>query len=237
MHSVHDTLAGGFPHSDIHRSQLGYQLPMAFRRFQRPSSPLDAKSSAMRPYWFDHTDRTPLPSSGFPLRQVIGPDGCSHTPTPPQRLTAIGGSDPGLGASSSVRAPTYRHSEIFLGSPPHLRQPRPSVNCPWVGPSARRHALVREAGTSRRPPVGPVFGPAMGRRRYYLTSRRGQIAGGTIPTGVCNFPRPRAPRARGMRQGCAGGGVNRSADGLRAGCPGSRRVLREAAADELLAWS
>ena len=49
MHSVHDTLAGGLPHSDIYRSQLGYQLPVAFRRFQRLSSPLDAKSSTVCP--------------------------------------------------------------------------------------------------------------------------------------------------------------------------------------------
>ncbi len=60
MHSVHDTLAGGFPHSDIYRSQLGYQLPVAFRRFQRPSSPLDAKSSTVCPYWFDQSDLMPI---------------------------------------------------------------------------------------------------------------------------------------------------------------------------------
>ena len=59
MHSVHDTLAGGLPHSDIYRSQLGYQLPVAFRRFQRLSSPLDAKSSTVCPYWLDHTDLMP----------------------------------------------------------------------------------------------------------------------------------------------------------------------------------
>ena len=96
MHSGTDTLAGGFPHSDIHRSQLGYQLPMTFRRFPRPSSPLDAKSSAMRPYWFDHpTGRRPSCEHR-----------CSHsdrhrqgslTPAPPQRLMAIGTSDPHLG--------------------------------------------------------------------------------------------------------------------------------------------
>ena|GEM_PF-4088616 len=66
MHSGADTLAGGFPHSDIHRSLPGYRLPMAFRRFLRPSSPLDAKSSAMRPYWFDHPDRTPTAALATP---------------------------------------------------------------------------------------------------------------------------------------------------------------------------
>ena len=49
MHSVCDTLAGGFPHSEICRSQPGYRLPTAFRRFQRLSSPLDAKSSTVCP--------------------------------------------------------------------------------------------------------------------------------------------------------------------------------------------
>ena len=38
---------GGFPHSDIPGSQLGCQLPGAFRRLQRPSSALDAKASTM----------------------------------------------------------------------------------------------------------------------------------------------------------------------------------------------
>ena len=68
MHSVRDTPKGGFPHSEIHRSQLGYQLPVAYRRFQRLSSPLDAKSSAVCPSWFDHTDHTPLRIT--PLQRV-----------------------------------------------------------------------------------------------------------------------------------------------------------------------
>ena len=38
-----------FPHSDIHGSQSAYQLPMAYRRLQRPSSALDAKASTDRP--------------------------------------------------------------------------------------------------------------------------------------------------------------------------------------------
>jgi hypothetical protein len=61
MHSVHDTPKGGFPHSDILRSQLGYQLPQAFRRFQRPSSPLNAKTSTVCPLWLDHTCQSPKP--------------------------------------------------------------------------------------------------------------------------------------------------------------------------------
>ena len=39
----------GFPHSDTPGSQLGCQLPRAYRRLQRPSSALDAKASTMCP--------------------------------------------------------------------------------------------------------------------------------------------------------------------------------------------
>jgi hypothetical protein len=37
----------GFPHSDIHGSKLGRQLPMAFRSHPRPSSASGAKASTV----------------------------------------------------------------------------------------------------------------------------------------------------------------------------------------------
>jgi hypothetical protein len=39
----------GFPHSDIHGSTLAYQLPVAFRRCPRPSSPLGTKAFPICP--------------------------------------------------------------------------------------------------------------------------------------------------------------------------------------------
>ncbi len=45
MYSVCDTLAGGFPHSEISGSKLICQLPEAYRRLSRPSSPVIAKAS------------------------------------------------------------------------------------------------------------------------------------------------------------------------------------------------
>src|ERR1043165_9143168 len=39
----------GLPHSDTPGSQLGCQLPRAYRRLLRPSSALDAKASTMCP--------------------------------------------------------------------------------------------------------------------------------------------------------------------------------------------
>ncbi len=41
------TNVAGFPHSDIPGSKLVYQLPEAFRRFPRPSSPSTAKASTV----------------------------------------------------------------------------------------------------------------------------------------------------------------------------------------------
>lgn len=49
IHSAQSTPKGGLPHSDTPRSQPSYRLPWTFRRFLRPSSPLDTKSSAMYP--------------------------------------------------------------------------------------------------------------------------------------------------------------------------------------------
>ena len=44
----------GFPHSDISGSKFDCQLPEAFRRLPRPSSPVIAKASAMYAYSLDH---------------------------------------------------------------------------------------------------------------------------------------------------------------------------------------
>ena len=46
-------LRGGFPHSDICGSKLVCQLPAAFRRLPRPSSPVIAKASTTCTYSLD----------------------------------------------------------------------------------------------------------------------------------------------------------------------------------------
>ena len=50
MYSVSDDLTVGFPHSEICGSKLVCQLPAAYRRLQRPSSPVIAKASTMCTY-------------------------------------------------------------------------------------------------------------------------------------------------------------------------------------------
>ncbi len=54
MYSVHDTLAGGFPHSEILGSKPVCRLPEAYRRLPRLSSPVAAKASTMCAYSLDH---------------------------------------------------------------------------------------------------------------------------------------------------------------------------------------
>jgi hypothetical protein len=46
----HPTTGAGLPHSDTLGSQLGWQLPEAYRSLQRPSSAPGAKASTVRPY-------------------------------------------------------------------------------------------------------------------------------------------------------------------------------------------
>src|SRR6476646_11497309 len=60
----------GFPHSEILGSQLGWQLPEAYRSLLRPSSAPGAKASTVRPYKLGHTkNRTPPPGR----KRVRGP--------------------------------------------------------------------------------------------------------------------------------------------------------------------
>ena len=71
MHSGPDDLAVGLPHSEIPGSKLGYQLPWAFRRFLRPSSPLDAKTSTVCPFTLGHVDRMPSDRLSSGRRSLI----------------------------------------------------------------------------------------------------------------------------------------------------------------------
>ena len=50
-----DSPKTGFPHSEIAGSKLVCQLPRAYRRLQRPSSPLIAKASTVCTSVLDHT--------------------------------------------------------------------------------------------------------------------------------------------------------------------------------------
>lgn len=61
IHSEQSTPKGGLPHSDTPGSRPSYRLPWTFRRFLRPSSPLDTKSSAMYPCAWSYQPDAVLP--------------------------------------------------------------------------------------------------------------------------------------------------------------------------------
>ena len=54
LFSMRYRLCGGFPHSEIPGSKLVCQLPEAYRRLPRPSSPSAAKASTTYAYSLDH---------------------------------------------------------------------------------------------------------------------------------------------------------------------------------------
>ena len=58
---VRYSLRSGFPHSDISGSKLHCQLPRAFRRLARPSSPVIAKASTTCTYSLDPITLSSLP--------------------------------------------------------------------------------------------------------------------------------------------------------------------------------
>lgn len=59
MHSDRSHHSVGLPHSEIRGSQPSYRLLSAYRRFSRPSSPLNAKASIMCPFSLGHAYLTP----------------------------------------------------------------------------------------------------------------------------------------------------------------------------------
>ena len=65
-------LRGGFPHSEISGSKLICQLPEAYRRLSRPSSPVIAKASTTCSYSLDPITLTPLTRIQKPIKESRG---------------------------------------------------------------------------------------------------------------------------------------------------------------------
>ena len=71
MYSSCDTPKGGFPHSEISGSKLICQLPEAYRRLSRPSSPIIAKASTTCSYSLDPITLTSLSRTKVSSRNVL----------------------------------------------------------------------------------------------------------------------------------------------------------------------
>ena len=147
MHSVCDTLAGGFPHSDIYRSQPGYRLPVAFRRFQRLSSPLDAKSSTVCPLWFDQPDQAPIRDSLLNFR--LGVSLASVRVRIAMTALLCRGIRTANHLVNIEMTPFRRIYEITRSYSLHSL---PSGSEPDASVSARCHSVVKEAESVRTSP-------------------------------------------------------------------------------------
>src|SRR5690242_5787282 len=79
----------GLPHSDTLGSQLGRQLPQAYRRLPRPSSAPGTKASTVRPYQLTHTHNTYLQTNHTRQHARVHyanltPPPTHHRPPPPR---------------------------------------------------------------------------------------------------------------------------------------------------------
>ena len=129
---------------------------------------------------------------------------------------------------------TIEHSEIFsVHRPTSVRHGCPCTVLGW-GPLLVVMHLSRRLGLpgiSRSVP----FSPRDGAEEILSDIKTRSNCWRHNSDRGLQFSGPSRPAGSGTRQGCAGGGRNSSAEGLTAGWPGSRKVLRLAAVNELFA--
>ena len=149
-----------FPHSDTLGSQLGWQLPEAYRSLQRPSSAPDAKASTVCPYQLGHKDArvhcvvlkvranphsdtvayTHKPGRS-PTRKRSRPDTSHHHQPHPQV-------HPAMTARLSPRShPSPQDPTAYPTHPPppgpfHSTTPHKESDSCTKNPAAREHELI-----------------------------------------------------------------------------------------------
>ena len=134
-------MRAGFPHSDICGSKLVCQLPAAFRRLPRPSSPVIAKASTACTYSLD-----PITANAPPHRAGAAHLSSHRTLT---RLVAT----PLAFCSSSVSIQSIKPSRSKIRSPS-----TPSPRIPAPRRLAARNAAHREHRANRsRSPIAYFF--------------------------------------------------------------------------------
>jgi hypothetical protein len=178
----------GLPHSDTPGSQLGCQLPRAYRRLQRPSSALDAKASTVCPSQLvsqtlnkNHTRHTPHHQHQPP------------TPTQPHNGVEQGDRQPPPAAGKISYKRSDNHPENLSERLPDARVHYPHVKHPTHQPPPahtqqttreRRHRTTNPTPTTRhhsQQPTANSHGP----------DQRGKQTG-LIPQGptACQNPTP-----------------------------------------------
>ena len=135
-------MRAGFPHSDIVGSKLYCQLPHAFRRLTRPSSPVIAKASTTCTYSLDPITLSSLPRTASYRQLVCAPTESTVGSMQSQpyrwllacRLPAIQPSSILLKSTNPVRGQAWKLHKL-----PGLT----SHKCGWW----------RMTGSNRRPPA------------------------------------------------------------------------------------
>jgi hypothetical protein len=165
--------AAGFPHSDTPGSQLGWQLPGAYRGLPRPSSVPGAKASTVCPYKLGHRCSRPLCSS---QAATSHPDGAAP---PPGARAAVWG-PPGAGTQGETATGrslrTQQRATARTGTPrrpgPHAPPRKKKGTARGTGSARRPSAPQRgQRSTHEQPPPGQAPGPAAaGRIRGRLRS-------------------------------------------------------------------
>ena len=151
------TLRCGFPHSDICGSKLVCQLPAAFRRLSRLSSPVVATASTVCACSLDPITRTPVVTSiTGRLNTTEGEAAKNATITHPLLLThAVGGRTLLLTADAHGCASRFAPSTLlksrFAGLPqPRRPKPRPKTIAKWLWVSVRGQGSPGRTGGARR---------------------------------------------------------------------------------------
>jgi hypothetical protein len=135
-------LRSGFPHSDISGSKLHCQLPRAFRRLVRPSSPVIAKASTTCTYSLDpitlsSPSRTHATDHSFRAPPATG----GSMQSQPYRQCPLSG-------TSAIQP-----SSIFLKSTDPIRGQACRVDRPSRPDTSSLDGWWRMTGSNRRPPA------------------------------------------------------------------------------------
>ena len=162
--------AAGFPHSDTPGSQLGCQLPRAYRRLQRPSSALDAKASTMRPCQLANTNtqqkqqrhtlqkQTPTPLTPTNPQPGIWAHQCGRCSRPLSRNQTTRNQQPPPQAVPITGSDASDTQQCAQEPPPPTTSPVPHPAQTSTGSTRRRHQRCRsfvDGSTIRTPPMPP----------------------------------------------------------------------------------
>ena len=146
----------GFPHSEILGSQLGYQLPKAYRRFPRPSSAPRAKASTVCPYKLNpptnNNNKTKMLASTMQFsthKQQPHPTDHTHPHQPTAHNTRQARE-----AVYGQAQPTTTKTPTPTPNPPTNRRSRDRDS--W---SLRTQQRVNRTSTTNSPPLPPPHHP------------------------------------------------------------------------------